>query len=52
MLTGVVAGRFPQRELAWDSRELKFNDDQANRLVRRMYRDGWDVAALVEDRRS
>jgi hypothetical protein len=43
VLAGVVAGRFPERELAWDSKALRFDDDDANACVGRTYRKGREV---------
>ena len=40
VLVGVVAGAFRDRELSWDSRALRFADDEANALVRKTYREG------------
>ena len=32
------------RTLEWDAENVRFkNDDDANRLVRRAYRKGWDI---------
>jgi hypothetical protein len=42
VLVGTVALRCPGRELKWDAASLKFaDDDQANRCIRRTYREGW-----------
>ncbi|MCP5120277.1 MAG: gfo/Idh/MocA family oxidoreductase, partial [bacterium] len=38
VLVGTIAGRFQDRELAWNSSRLRFSDAQANALVRRTYR--------------
>ncbi len=43
VLVGTVAGRFRDRELAWDSPRLAFDDAEATRAVHRTYRDGRDV---------
>lgn len=41
---GALASRFPGKTLRWDSKAMRItNDDAANRLVTRVYRDGWDV---------
>lgn len=46
-LLGNIANRFAGKELAWDSEALKFtNEEAANQLIRREYRDGWKVAGL------
>ena len=47
VLTGVVAGSFPNRELTWDSAALRFDYDPANEQVERQYREGWQPAQLV-----
>ena len=45
VLLGSVATRFPRQTLAWDAAGLKFtNVAEANRLVRRAYRAGWEDA--------
>jgi hypothetical protein len=41
VLVGTIAGRFRGRELRWDSAALRFDDAEADALVRRAYRDGW-----------
>ena len=47
VLLGSVASRFPQQELQWDAAALKFtNFAEANALVKRAYRKGWDIAGL------
>ena len=47
LLLGVVANRFPGQKLHWDAKELKVtNLDEANALIRRKYRDGFEVANL------
>jgi predicted dehydrogenase len=43
VLVGTVAGRFPDRRLAWDSGALRFDHDEATAFVRRSYRDGWAI---------
>lgn len=40
VLVGVVAGAFRDRELSWDSQALRFDDDDANALVHKTYREG------------
>ncbi len=45
VLLGSVATRFPQQTLAWDAAALKFTTvAEANALVRRPYRAGWETA--------
>ena len=47
VLLGGVASRFPDTTLQWDSEALKFqNLADANALLRRKYRKGWDVEGL------
>ncbi|HXG48492.1 MAG TPA: Gfo/Idh/MocA family oxidoreductase [Methylomirabilota bacterium] len=47
VLLGGVATRFPRTTLEWNARRLKFtNVKEANALVRRPYRAGWEVAGL------
>ena len=47
VLTGVVAGSFRNRELAWDSARLRFDHGPANERVHRQYREGWQPQQLV-----
>ncbi|MGE3819771.1 MAG: Gfo/Idh/MocA family protein [Isosphaeraceae bacterium] len=47
VLLGCLATRFPGQSLAWDSEALRVtNVEEANRHVRRKYREGWETAAL------
>ena len=47
VLLGNVANRVSGKDLAWDSAALKFtNNDDANGMLRRKYREGWEVAGL------
>ncbi|OYP35029.1 Gfo/Idh/MocA family protein [Rhodopirellula sp. MGV] len=47
LLLGVVANRFPGQPLQWDAKGLKItNNEAANQLLRRNYRDGFEVAGL------
>ncbi len=46
VLLGGVASHFPQTTLQWDARKLKFDLAEANHLVRREYRKGWEIKAL------
>jgi len=42
VLLGCLASVFPNEELTWDSPGLKIpNNEAANALVKRQYRDGW-----------
>jgi predicted dehydrogenase len=45
ILLGTVAIRVPGQKLEWDSTHLKVrNEHEANRFLRRKYREGWHVA--------
>lgn len=47
VLLGSVATRFPNTTLQWNAEKLKFtNVSEANKFVRRKYRDGWKVKGL------
>lgn len=47
LLLGVVANRFPEQKLEWNAEELQVtNLDDANALLRREYRDGFEVEGL------
>jgi len=46
VLLGGVATRFPQATLRWDAAKLKFDASEADQLLRRAYRKGWEVAGL------
>lgn len=47
LLLGVVANRFPDKKLEWDAAALQVtNLPEANKLLRRKYRKGFDVAGL------
>ena len=46
VLLGSVACKFPQTTLRWDAAAMKFDLAEANQLVRRNYRSGWDVKGL------
>jgi hypothetical protein len=46
ILLGTVAIRLPGQTLEWDAARMSFpNHPDANRLLRRTYRKGWEVAA-------
>jgi hypothetical protein len=48
VLLGGVATFFPNERLEWDSKSLKFkNKPDADRLIRKPYRKGWDVTGLT-----
>lgn len=47
LLLGVVANRFPGEELTWDADKLEItNKPEANKLLRRNYREGFAVENL------
>ena len=47
LLLGVVANRFPGQTLNWDAKNLKVtNLDEANKLIKRNYRSGFEVSGL------
>jgi predicted dehydrogenase len=47
LLLGVVANRFPGEKLLWDAEKLRVtNVPEANDLLRREYREGFQVAGL------
>jgi predicted dehydrogenase len=47
IILGTVAIRTPGTVLEWDARHLRFpNAPQADHLLRRTYRDGWQVAGI------
>lgn len=49
LLLGVVANRFPNQKLAWDAERLKVtNIEEANSLIQRTYREGFEVEQLVK----
>ncbi len=49
LLLGVVANRFPGQALNWDAKNLKVtNIEEANALIRRSYREGFEVDRLSE----
>jgi predicted dehydrogenase len=48
LLLGVVANRFPNQKLDWDTENLKVtNIEAANALIRRDYRQGFEVDRLA-----
>jgi predicted dehydrogenase len=47
ILLGTVAIRMPDQLLEWDSVKMKFpNYPEANKYLKRSYRDGWNVAGF------
>ncbi|MFT5528030.1 MAG: putative dehydrogenase [Pirellulaceae bacterium] len=48
VLLGTVAIRFPEKRLEWDSKSMKFtNEEQANHYLHHQYRKGWEVPTLT-----
>ena len=48
VLAGAITDRVSQQWLQWDREKMTFdNSAEANRLVRREYRDGWRVEGWV-----
>jgi len=48
IILGTVAIRMPDQVLQWDSANLRItNNAEANRLLRRSYRQGWDIKLRV-----
>ena len=46
VLVGTVALRFPKTTLKWNAPALAFNEAEANKFIRRQYRNGWAVKGL------
>ena len=46
VLLGPLATRFPNTTLEWDPIKMKFDNWEATRFVRRVYRKGWEVKGL------
>ena len=47
VLLGNIAVRFPNQKLAWNTKDLRFtNNDQANVFVRSEYRKAWQTEGL------
>lgn len=47
VLLGCLATRFPKVDLKWDTKALKFtNNDDANKFVKKTYRKGFEVEGL------
>ena len=44
MLLGAISWRFPNEQLAWDGKNLRFtNNDKANEFVKPSFRKGWEL---------
>ncbi|MDF1850221.1 MAG: Gfo/Idh/MocA family oxidoreductase [Verrucomicrobiales bacterium] len=49
ILLANIAIRFPREKLKWDAEEMQFsNHEDANRWLKRDYREGWDLQKLIE----
>ncbi|MBC8125719.1 MAG: Gfo/Idh/MocA family oxidoreductase [Gloeobacteraceae cyanobacterium ES-bin-144] len=46
VILGTVAARYPGQKLEWDSKSMRFAQDEANASLRRTYRDGWKIEGL------
>jgi len=46
ILLGTVALRIPGTKFGWDHAAMKSDNDAANKLLRRTYRDGWKIGNL------
>ena len=46
VLLGALASHFPKVELEWDAKGLRTNLAEANRLIRKTYRKGWEIEGL------
>jgi hypothetical protein len=46
VLLGTVAARFPKTTLKWNQKRLEFDLAEANKYIRRSYRQGWEVKGL------
>ncbi len=46
VLLGGVASHFSKATLKWDAKTMKFDLAEANKLIRREYRHGWEVSGL------
>lgn len=48
MLLGAISWRFPNEELKWDGKNLRFtNNEQANQFVRPQFRKGWELKEIT-----
>jgi predicted dehydrogenase len=47
MLLGAISWRFPNEELLWDGKNLRFtNNEKANEFVKPNFRKGWELTSL------
>jgi predicted dehydrogenase len=46
VLVGTIAGNYKGREFNWNSPDMTFGDEAADRYLSRSYRRGWEVADL------
>ena len=47
VLLGCLATRFPKTDLKWNTKALKFtNNDKANAFVKKQYRKGFEAEGL------
>ena len=46
LCVGAVAARFPHQTLQWDAEAMEFDHPEATKLVRRKYREGFEVENL------
>ena len=49
VMLGTIAQRIPDRVLHWNAASLAFDEREATALVRRQYRKGWEIGALVSN---
>lgn len=48
MLLGAISWRFPNEELKWDGKNLRFtNNEKANEFVRPRFRKGWELKEIT-----
>jgi hypothetical protein len=47
ILLGAISWRFPNQELLWDAKNLRFtNNDKANDYVKPRFRKGWELQEI------
>lgn len=48
MLLGAISWRFPNEKLLWDSKRLRFtNNEKANEFIKPNFRKGWELADVT-----